>query len=104
MRNIIDKKSSAKTAGLANPEETAHNKLRRVFNVIVPPYFFIAGIFVALALFEWHRSIFSTHKYPWLLTIAALLALGICAYKIRQVLPSINNNRQDAENKKVENH
>ena len=104
MRNIIENKSSTKPASLTNPDETAHNKLRHVFDAIVPPYFFIAGMFVALALFEWYRSIFSTHKYPWLLTIAALVALGICAYKIRQALPSLKNNQQDAETKKAENH
>lgn len=94
-------RSPIKGKPLRLPGQSLRRERQMLWEDKIEPWALLAIFFMALALFEWFRHWQQLPPSPWLMSVAAALALGLAVWRYWRLRPQLNRLRQGIDGEVV---
>jgi len=95
------KRSPLREKPLRVPGQSLDEAIQRLREDALLNYLFYAAAFVAFAFAEWVRWLTSAPYQPVLITVAALIVLAYCTFRVRQIFQTIRFLKQGRDGERI---
>lgn len=96
-----ESRSPLKAAPLRNPGQSLDRQISDLIDDTGVSYFVVACFAGALAAMEWLRSWLNPKPQPIVYTVAAAIAVGICAWKFKSITRELRQLRQGRDGERI---